>query len=81
MSSPAGENAIGGGIGPTPPGQKPAVTFYISVEDLQSALDKIEKAGGKTVHQPTEIGGNMGSLAMFSDLDGNVIGLYQAAKK
>lgn len=76
LVEPAGDKSIGGGIGPTMPGQKPSVTFYVSVDDLQAYLDKAEKLGGKTIMPPTPIPG-IGASAMFADLDGNIIGLFK----
>lgn len=72
-----GEKSIGGGIGAVQDGQQPGVTFYARVNDLQAYLDKAEKAGGKTVLPPTPIPG-VGACAMFTDLDGNVIGLFKS---
>lgn len=66
---------IGGGIGPAQgPNQ---VTFYVEVPDLEKALAKIEKAGGKTVVPVTEIP-NMVTFAQFADPDGNVVGLFES---
>lgn len=76
LVEPANDKSIGGGIGPVMPGQKPSVTFYVNVDDLQSYLEKAEKLGGKTVLPPTPIP-NVGACAMFADLDGNVIGLFK----
>jgi uncharacterized protein len=65
---------INGGIG-TPPDGSGGVTFYIEVDDLQKALDKIEKLGGKTVNPPMEIPGTPVKLAHFADPEGHLIGL------
>jgi predicted enzyme related to lactoylglutathione lyase len=51
-------------------------TIYIEVPDLQKALDKIEKLGGKTVVPPTEQ--PMVTFAHFSDPAGNKVGLIQS---
>ncbi len=72
----AGKNSIGGGIGPVQPGQKPFVTFYVGVDDLQATLDKAEKLGAHTVLPPTPIPG-IGACALFADPDGIVIGLFK----
>lgn len=77
MAKAMGEGSIGGGISPCPDGKKPYVTFYVLVEDLQAALDKVNELGGKTVIPPTRIG-EYGSMAWFSDPDGNTIGLWKA---
>jgi predicted enzyme related to lactoylglutathione lyase len=72
------EGGIGGGIFETTE-DMPArsyVTFYIQVDDLQVALDKLSGMGGATVVPPMEIAPGMGSIAMFTDLAHNTIGLY-----
>jgi hypothetical protein len=68
--------AIGGGIEAAEDG-KPTVRCYVEVDDLQAYLRKAERLGGKTVMPPTEIP-NMVTFAMFTDPDGNVIGLVKA---
>ena len=79
MVAPLGKDSIGGGIGPTQEGEQPYVTFYVQVDDLQTYLDKAEANGGKTVLKPTPIPG-IGSCAMFTDLDGNAIGLFKTGE-
>ena len=66
---------INGGIGGTNGGPN-RVTFYIEVSDPQAALDKVESLGGKTVMPVTEIP-DIVTLALFSDPEGNVIGLVK----
>lgn len=66
---------IAGGIGAAPDGTT-NVTFYVEVDDLQAALDKAEKLGGKTVNPPFEVPGGP-DLAHFTDPDGNFIGLLK----
>lgn len=72
------EDGIGGGImGTTEDMPVPNyVTFYIQVEDLQAALDKLSGIGGSTVMPPMEIAPEVGSVAMFADPAKNAIGLY-----
>ena len=67
---------INGGIGGTNGGPN-RVTFYVEVPDPQAALHKAESLGGKTVMPVTEIP-DIVTLAMFSDPEGNVIGLVKA---
>lgn len=71
----AGTGGIGGGIFKANDQFPPHVTIYIQVDDLQKYLDKAVSLGGGIVVPPTPIP-NVGSFAMFRDLDGNVIGLY-----
>jgi predicted enzyme related to lactoylglutathione lyase len=48
--------------------------FYVSVDDLPSALDRVVQAGGATTLPPiTEVV----SFAQFSDPEGNVVGLLK----
>jgi hypothetical protein len=54
----------------------PATTIYVAVNDLQAYLDKVERAGGKTITPITEIPG-MVTYATFRDPEGNVVGLVK----
>ena len=71
----AGEGGIGGGIAASQDGSS-GVTVYVAVDDLQGTLDKAEKLGGKTVMPPMDIEGGP-KIAMFSDVEGNTIGLMK----
>ena len=75
--------------GPTEPGyigggmmqradfvQGPIVT--VDVDDIDSALAKVEERGGKTVRARQEVG-QMGYSAYFQDPEGNLMGLWQNA--
>ncbi len=70
-----GEGAISGGVGPSMDGA-PAVTFYVEVDDLQAALDRVIELGGEMVMPPMDVPGGP-SIAMFSDPAGNKIGLVK----
>ena len=54
------------------------VLIYLSSNDIDASLKNIESHGGGTVMPKTEIGGGHGAYAVFRDLGGNLIGLYQA---
>jgi len=71
----AAEGGIGGGVGPTPDGEK-HLTWYVQVDDLQAALDKAGQLGGTTVMPPMDVPGGP-SVAQFSDPEGNVVGLVK----
>jgi predicted enzyme related to lactoylglutathione lyase len=71
----AGEGGIGGGVGQVPEGDG-HLTIYISVDDLQAALDKAEGLGGKTVMGVTEIP-DMVTFALFTDPEGHLVGLVK----
>ena len=55
------------------------IVVTISVPDIDEALSRIEKLGGKTVTKKTSIGGDMGFIGYFKDTEGNVVGLWQSA--
>ena len=71
-----GGEGINGGIGAAQPGGNGHLTFYVAVDDLDEHLRKIEAAGGSTVMPPTEIPGML-TFALFSDPEGNVVGLVK----
>jgi uncharacterized protein len=75
VDTDSGGAGIAGGIGPTMD-QKPRVTVYAQVPDLQATLDKAEQLGGKTLMPPTEIPGAV-TMAMFADPEGNVMGIIK----
>ena len=54
------------------PGQ---IIIYIQAEDINAMLDKAEELGGIKVKGKTEIP-NVGWFGLFTDLDGNTIGLF-----
>jgi len=51
------------------------VLVYIDSDDIEADLKKVEKLGGKILHQKTEIPG-MGWFGIFKDPTGNVLALY-----
>jgi predicted enzyme related to lactoylglutathione lyase len=67
---------MGGGVSASQDG-KPFVTVYVEVADLDATLKQVESLGGKTTMPPMDVPGGP-KLAMFSDPEGNVIGLTQA---
>lgn len=69
-------SGINGGIRQSKDDQA-GITFYIETDDLQTALDKINLLGGKTETPISEIAGVV-TYAVFSDLDGLLIGLVLA---
>lgn len=69
-----GDVGIGGGLMPTLEDMPTYVTIYVDVEDLEATLVRAEKLGGKTQVEPMPIEG-VGRFAMFTDPDGNFIGV------
>ncbi len=51
------------------------VLVYIDSDDIEADLKKVEKLGGKVLHEKTEIPG-MGWFGVFQDPTGNVLALY-----
>ena len=68
-------HGIGGGIGATQ-SDRSWITFYVESPDLAQTLARVERLGGRTVMQPNEMGGV--TFALFSDPEGNVIGLAKS---
>jgi predicted enzyme related to lactoylglutathione lyase len=66
---------IDGGIGRAPEGPGHA-TFYVGVDDLKAALERIERLGGKTVVAPQEVPGGV-TFAYFADPEGHVVGILK----
>lgn len=68
---------IPGGVFALPADNAPtSLTIYIGVPNIDKALKKIEKAGGKIV-MPKLIIPNMVTFAQFSDPAGNIVGLVE----
>lgn len=72
----AGEQAVGGGIGPAEQPGDAGVKIYIRVDDLDAYLDRAEALGGKRLVPPTDLPGDFGRFAIFTDPDGNQVGLW-----
>ena len=66
----------GGGIFQTPEGVPPYSTFYVQVEDIDAKLKEAESLGAKIMVPKTQISENYGYFGLFSDPDGNVVGLW-----
>ena len=66
---------IGGGILQAPEGVAPYVTFYVGVDDIEKTLGRAEELGARRLMGPMPVG-EMGEMAMFTDPDGNVLGLF-----
>lgn len=54
------------------------VVYLNGRDDLQGIADKIEANGGKIVVPKTGMGPEMGFFAIFSDSEGNKVGLYSS---
>ena len=76
----AAEGGPGGGFNQVGENFKAGeVIPYIGAEDIDAALKKVEKAGGKVLLPKTEIPG-IGWYAFFADPSGTRIGLYDGLR-
>ena len=75
MIQPEEGKGIAGGVGAAP-GSDGHVTFYVEVDDLPAALQKIEELGGSTVQAPMDVPGGP-TIALFADPEGHVVGLVK----
>jgi uncharacterized protein len=73
----AGDDAIGGGIGPSQAPGDTGVKIYVRVDDLDTYLANATRLGGSTVVPPMDLPGGYGRIAVFADPDGNPVGLWQ----
>jgi predicted enzyme related to lactoylglutathione lyase len=77
-----GQGGINGGI-MKPQHEEPwpgNMTVYINVDDLAAYRKRIVAAGGKILIEEQEVPG-MGTLSLFTDPDGRMMGLWKAARK
>lgn len=79
MVDTGGAGGINGGIMQTQTGMPQYVTFYVEVDDLQRYLDHATALGAKAVVPPTPIP-ELGAFAMFTDPDGNMVGLFRRGR-
>ncbi len=54
-------------------------TVYLHAPDLEGALGRVAKAGGKVLLGKTEIG-DPGAIAIVQDTEGNFVGLHAPKK-
>ena len=72
----AGDGAVDGGIGPASEPGDAGVKIYMRVDNLDGYLDRAEQLGGKRLVPPTDLPGDFGRFAIFTDPDGNQVGLW-----
>jgi len=77
VTTNSGDASIEGGIGRAEAGGR-SVKFYVSVEDLEATLAQIESGGGRVVLTPRQVEEGGVHIALFSDPEGNVLGLVRA---
>jgi predicted enzyme related to lactoylglutathione lyase len=67
------------GLGPAQPGQPPAWTTYIAVDDVAAAKSRVEAAGGTSVLDALQVM-DAGTMAIFSDAEGAFFAVWQAGR-
>lgn len=75
MISTNSGSELAGGIGQAERG--PDVKFYMGVADLDATLAAIEARGGAVVLAPRQVEEGGVHIALFSDPEGNVLGLVR----
>jgi uncharacterized protein len=78
MQVPTEPGAINGGMMRRQT-EIPGPVITVGVDDVDSALRRVEQLGGKTVIGKTPVA-DMGFAAYFSDPEGNVLGLWESAQ-
>jgi predicted enzyme related to lactoylglutathione lyase len=69
---------IAGAVGQGPEGHEGHVTFYVEVPDVEASLAQAESLGGTRMMGPMSPVEGV-TIGLFSDPEGHVIGLTQAA--
>jgi uncharacterized protein len=72
--------AINGGLAKRNNDTNKNTVITIDVTDIEAALKNIEKLGGKTVQKKQPVA-DMGFTAYFKDTEGNIVGLWQSARR
>ena len=55
-----------------------SVLAYVTTDDIEASLGKVEENGGKTIMPKTEIPG-VGHFAVFADATGSTLGLFSGS--
>ena len=76
MVEAANGRGIPGGVGELGDKPQPKVTFYVSTASVERSLHKAKELGGRVLMGRTEMPGGP-VLGMFSDPEGNAIGLVE----
>jgi len=75
-----GEEGINGGMMKRKMPGQPFMN-YLSVDSIDAACKKVEKAGGSIMLPKQEIGQGMGWIAVFQDTEGNAMGFHEVPKQ
>ncbi len=72
----AGDDAVGGGIGPSATSGDTGVKIYVRTDDLEGTIARAQELGSSVYLEPTDLPGGFGRIAVVSDPDGNPLGLW-----
>jgi len=72
--------AINGGMAKRNNDTNKTTVITVDVADIDAALKSIEKLGGKMVQKKQPVA-DMGFTAYFKDTEGNIVGLWQSARR
>ena len=73
----AGEG-VGGGFNLVSENVPDKIVVYIHVDNIKGSIETVKKNGGEEVHPKTPVG-DFGFVALFKDVEGNLIGLWEDA--
>lgn len=75
MIYPAEDEKVLGVLTPVRPGMPTHAMFYVQVGDIDAALAKIERLGGRTVVPKVGVPDGP-TIGQFADPEGNIVGLW-----
>lgn len=76
----AGRQSVGGGLTKRSAPQQTGITNFIGVISIDTTLEKLVTLGGKII-QPKQAVPGYGYLAVCTDTENNLIGIFQDDKK
>ena len=71
-----GEDAVGGGIGPSMAPGDTGVKIYVKTPVLEDTIARAQKLGSNVYLEPMDLPDDYGRIAVVSDPDGNPVGLW-----
>lgn len=71
-----GDDAVGGGIGPSAAPGDTGVKVYVRTDNLEQTIERAKALGAQTLVGPVALPGDHGRIAVVTDRDGNPLGLW-----
>jgi len=78
-TTPAGEQAVGGGLGKRGDSAPDEVRVYLEVDSIDATLARVGELGGATLQGKDDIPG-IGWWAVVTDTEGNKLGLFERVR-